>query len=144
MSRPDNTFALPNQLRLAKVTRNAFTLDVPAAVSLEDVMDPTYLSACLGRHFEITPMARIEVVAAKTWWAELLVVAVNKDAKRVWTKIINKPITLDYDATAGASKYVIAAGAHGRYVARLGNKTIKDFDTKIEAEAWINSKRQAA
>lgn len=134
-------FALPNKFKIATVNRMIYALTVPADTDIEDVTDPTYLAACLAVN-DITPHSRIEVVAEKAWWAELLVVAVNKDQKRVWTKLIGKPIKLDYDPTAGSAAYSIEPGAAGRVVVRLNRKTIKDFDTKAEAEAWI--KKQAA
>lgn len=134
-------FALPNKFKVATVNRQIYSLTVPADTDITDVTDPTYLASCIAVN-DIALHSRIEVVAEKAWWAELLVVAVNKDQKRVWTKLITKPIKLDYDTAAGAQAYSIEPGAAGRVVVRLNRKTIKDFDTKAEAEAWV--KMQAA
>lgn len=134
-------FALPNKVKVATVNRQFYHHTASADVQIEDVLEPTYFAMCVTA-YDFVPGCRIEVMAEKSWWAELLIVAVNKDQKKLWTKLITKPIKLDYDPAAGSHAYSIEPGAAGRVVVRLNRKTIKDFDTKAEAEAWV--KMQAA
>ena len=136
MAKPDDLkFALPNHLAVATAARRAFTLKVPDDVTIEDVLEPAYLSTCLSQ-FQDWPLSRIEVCAS-TWWAELLVVAVNRDRKETYCKVIHKPVSLSYDPTAGAKNFNVEKGAAGRHNVRLNKKLIKDFATKAEADAWV-------
>ena len=131
----------PSRFSLDEIANQNWTLTVEAGTSLEDVLNPSFMSNVAN---QLRPYDRIRVrVDTGEWYAELLVVQCG----RVWAKLT--PIfTLKLAADDSAdqeidSQYQIKfLGPHKKFcVVRNSDKeSVKEqCATKQEAQAWLSS-----
>lgn len=120
-----------------------WSLTVEAGTTLEDVLEPSYLSNVTQK---LTIYDRLHVsVDTGEWYAELLVVACG----RVWAKLVvlNKVelVNKDDDQLDGEAfeKFIVQyRGPHLKFcvVRKEDKEPIKEnLSTKVEANAWLQS-----
>jgi len=118
-----------------------WTLTVERGTSLEDVLNPAFLSNVAAR---LHPYDHIRVrVDSGEWYAELMVL----DCGRVWAKLV---VLSKYELVGEAVNaeemddqfYVQHRGPHLKFcvVRKSDKEPIKDqFASKAEAQTWLSS-----
>ena len=131
--------ALPNMFHVAENARNTFVLKVPADTTMDDLANPGALGPCFQRQ-DIARFDRIEIFGGDEWFAELIVVHADRDKKRVFTRVLTKPVKLTVDASLiSKDSLEIKEAPNSRFIVFRGTKNLKEFKSKAEAQAYVAS-----
>lgn len=129
--------ALPHMFHNAEHARGHFVLKVPPQTTMEDLSNPGALGPCFQRQ-DIARFDRIEVHGGDEWFAELIVIHADKEKKRVFTKVLTKPVKLTVDASLVEKDTLrIQEAPNSRFIVFRGTKNLKEFKSKAEAQAYV-------